>query len=81
MKFIKILLLSLFLTSCFQRSPRIEPIEKYKNKGIIVVSEPVYYNLRNNAEIRVKTKDSVFYIQITSFDAENLKPGDTLKSK
>jgi hypothetical protein len=69
-------LLILFL---FFSCGRVEPIEKYKGKGIVLVNEPRMYNFTKNAQLRVKTKDSIFYINITAFDAKNLKQGDTIK--
>jgi hypothetical protein len=69
-------LLILFL---FFSCAKVEPIEKYKGKGIVLVSDPRYYSFRRDAELRVKTKDSIFYINTTAFDAKNLKQGDTIK--
>jgi len=69
-----ILIPLLLLFSCAE--DKIQPIEKYK--GVVVVSEPNIYNYGRSASLRVKTKDSVFYIYITPFDAKNLKEGDTI---
>jgi len=76
MKYIKLLLLCLLLTSCTNQHIQIQPIEKYRNKGIIVLEEPPL--LHNFPIIHVKNKDSVFKIQIPHYDAKDLKPGDTL---
>ena len=54
-----------------------EPIEKYKGKGIVVISTPDENYFYDN-EIRCKTKDSIFWIKLTHYDAVNLKVGDTL---
>lgn len=54
------------------------PIDKYKNKDIVVIrigANDIY----DNVKIRCKTKDSIFNILIPSFDARNLKVGDTIK--
>jgi hypothetical protein len=75
----KIILLvsSLFLLgSC--KEQKVQPIEKYRGKGIIMVDEVIIYNLGRNANLRVKNKDSVFVICVTPFDAQNLKIGDIL---
>ena len=75
----KIILLvsSLFLLgSC--KEQKVQPIEKYRGKGIIMVDEVFIYNLGRRANLRVKNKDSVFEICVTPFDAKNLKIGDTL---
>ena len=79
MKHIKWLLaclLIILLTSCGFPSSGVQPIEKYRGKGIIVLEQPkTNYYFPN---ILVKNKDSVFYIKLSRFDALNLKPGDTL---
>lgn len=69
-----LLISSLFLLSSCDNL-KTEPIEKYKGKGIIVIGDPETYN---RTSVRCKTKDSIFYIAITDFDAQNLKIGDTL---
>lgn len=77
MKTIKILLVVLLLVGCTKNQYKTEPIEKYKNKNIIVIgtSNPSICD----AMVRVKTKDSVFYIRLTLYDRKNLKIGDTIK--
>jgi hypothetical protein len=71
---------SLFLLlSCAEK--KVEPIEKYKGKGLIVVNRNYAAGLSNpnDTKLRVKSKDSVFFIYLTDFDAKNLKIGDTIK--
>jgi hypothetical protein len=70
---------SLFLLfSCAEK--KVEPIEKYRGKGLVVVQNPRQTGLTsNNAKVRVKSKDRVFYLYLTDFDAKNLKIGDTIK--
>jgi hypothetical protein len=60
---------------------KLTPIEKYKNKGYVVIEEvegirkyPYDY-----AEIRLKSRDSVFTVYTPWFDGKDLKIGDTLK--
>ena len=77
MKTFKILLIFLLLVGCTKNDYKTEPIEKYKNKGIVVIgtiNSSIYDDL-----VRVKTKDSVFYIRLTSYDRKKLKVGDTIK--
>ena len=78
MEKILILILCLLFYSC-DRIMKTKPIEKYRGKGIIVIENPHYVNFGNNAYIRVKTKDSIFRIKLSTFDAKNLKSGDTIK--
>jgi len=73
----KIILTLLFgiLISC-SKGNLVQPIEKYRNKGIIVLETP---DAASGTEyLLVKDKDSVFEIMIPFFDAKDLKPGDTL---
>lgn len=74
----KVLLISslFLLISC--KEQKVQPIEKYRGKGIIVISEDLNIDFRDETGIKVKTKDSIFYIKLTKFDAQNLKTGDTL---
>ena len=65
-----------FLFSC-AKEIKVEPIEKYRGKGIVLLEAP-------NSDLRtehlyVKNKDSVFIIVVPTFDAKNLKQGDTIK--
>ena len=69
-------MLGVLFVSCRELA---EPIEKYQNKGIILIEEQAYTNLGRDAILRVKNKDSVFSIRVTTFDAKNLKVGDTIK--
>jgi len=72
-----ILILPMLFLSC--DNPKATPIDKYKNKGVVVIEEPTACDLGNNKWVRCKTKDSIFFIKITNFDAKNLKIGDTIK--
>lgn len=71
-----LLLIPLISLSC--KEPNAKPLDIYKNKGIVVVREPKG-TYDNNASVRCKNKDNVFFILVPYFDAENLKPGDTIK--
>jgi len=78
-KLISILVLGTVFSSCGERDDKVKPIEIYRNKGVIVIEEPYDSNSgKGNMYVRCKTKDSVFTIGITDFDAKNLKVGDTL---
>ena len=77
-KLISLVVLGVLFVSCTERELT-EPIEKYQNKGIILIEEQSYTNLGRDAILRVKTKDSIFNIKVTTFDAKNLKVGDTIK--
>jgi hypothetical protein len=69
---------SLFLFfSCAEK--KIEPIGKYKGKGLVVIEDFRYVGVGQNTRVRVKSKDTVFYIYLPYFDAKNLKVGDTIK--
>lgn len=57
---------------------KLEPIEKYRGKGIVVIG-PIYPTSSNNMDVRCKTKDSIFYLTLSKFDAEKLKEGDTIQ--
>ena len=70
-------LFTLLLVGCTTNNYKTDPIEKYRNKGIVVIgaiNQSTYDDL-----VRVKTKDSIFYIRLTSYDRKNLKIGDTIK--
>ena len=74
----KLLILTpLLFLSCLDEEVR--PIEQYKNKSIVVIEEPLSTNYGRDKWVRCKTKDSIFFIKITNFDAKNLKIGDTIK--
>lgn len=75
-KVISVLAVCLLTVSCMLKT---EPIEKYKTKGIVVIENPKTYHYDNVKSVRCKTKDSIFYIAISDFDAKNLKVGDTIK--
>lgn len=77
-KIFTLLVLSLLLVSCFGENTPLEPIEKYRGKGIIIVNEPNGHGYYESL-VMVKNKDSVFWIRIPRFDANNLKPGDAIK--
>ncbi len=73
-KVILILTLGILLISC--KDHQMIPIEQYRGKGIILLENP---DSNSNFEcLLVKNKDSVFTIKIPTFDAINLKMGDTL---
>jgi len=74
----KLILIPLLLLFSCREDKRVQPIEKYREKGIIVIEKPSYYLFGVNSEVRVKTKDSVFSIFLAQFDAKDLKPGDTI---
>jgi hypothetical protein len=79
MRFYKVLAVSVFLflfLSCGKSN--VQPIEKYRNKGIIVLNWESNIFRNYDRDVRVKTKDSIFEIQLTKFDMENIKVGDTL---
>ena len=63
---------------CTKNNYKTEPIEKYRNKGILIIKikNP---NFMYDDLVRVKTKDSIFYIKLTYYDRSQLKVGDTIK--
>lgn len=71
-----LLLIPILILSCKESTAK--PLDLYKNKGIVVVRNP-RGEYPNDARIGCKNKDSVFYILVPYFDAEHLKPGDTIK--
>lgn len=73
-KVILTLVFGILLTSCIDR--KIIPIEQYRGKGIVVLENPD--SEKSYEYLWVKNKDSTFYIKIPTFDAQNLKMGDTL---
>lgn len=75
----KLILLFICLISCTEE--KVQPLDVYKNKAIVVLEEPWQSGpaWRKNSSVRCKTKDSVFNILIPQFDAKDLKPGDTIK--
>ena len=78
MRKISLILVSVLLFSCGHMN-NAQPIEKYKGKGVVVIREPLNSSWTDNREVRCKTKDSIFDIEISAFDAKNLKVGDTIK--
>lgn len=75
-KLISIVVLGVMVSSC-NNNYKVQPIEKYK--GAVVIGDSEVTNNGVNVRVRCKTKDSVFYIKITPFDAKDLKIGDTIK--
>ncbi len=75
MKKLATLLIPFLLFSCGKSE--VEPIEKYRGKGIVLLENPD--SLGKNEYLYVKNKDSVFIIVVPRFDAKNLKQGDTIK--
>lgn len=64
------------------KKENVEPIEKYKNKGFVVIEDVELYTEiipYDYAKIRLKSKDSLFIIHVPIFDGKDLKIGDTLK--
>ena len=74
-----LILVSVLLFSCRHYNSDAKPIEKYKGKGVVVIREPLNSSWTDNRVVRCKTKDSIFNIEISAFDAKNLKVGDTIK--
>ena len=76
MKKLATLLIPFLLVSC-AKEEKVEPIEKYRGPGIVLLENPNSTGLTEH--LYVKNKDSVFTILIPQFDAKNLKQGDTIK--
>ena len=74
-KLIILTAVSILFLSCANKP---QPIEKYQGKGFVVINEPHRWD-ENLVEVICKTKDSIFSIYLTSFDAKGLKVGDTIK--
>jgi hypothetical protein len=75
----KKILILLLMVSCGSRNKETIPIDKFRNKGVVLIENPERSSdWRGNMQIRCKTKDSIFNIEISEFDAKNLKEGDTL---
>jgi hypothetical protein len=77
MKKILFIPLIAFMVGC--NPPATKPIEKYKNKGIVVLDTPRPIYNHSIVELRVKDENSVFFIYLTPFDCKDLKEGDTIK--
>jgi hypothetical protein len=76
MKKLATLLIPFLFFSC-AKGREVEPIEKYRGKGIVLLESPDSDS--RNEQLYVKNKDSVFTIVVPTFDAKNLKQGDTIK--
>jgi hypothetical protein len=74
MKKLSLLLIVPLFISCGE-SNRLEPIQKYR--GCILIENPDSEGL--GEQLFVRTNDSVFDICVPTFDAKNLKAGDTIK--
>ena len=62
----------IFLTSCSDY--KVQPIEKYQNKGIVIVDDPESIVTDSKDYMaRCKTKDSIFYIRIPITNLKNFK--------
>lgn len=64
-----------FFTSCRKA---VEPINKYQHKKFVVVGISDDTSYSNQTWVTLKSPDSIFYITILDFDANELKIGDTL---
>jgi len=78
MKKLFLILFCAILASCKFEKPK--PIEKYQGKGYVLIEEPVKWSSGITA-LMLKNKDTIIEVLVPPFDAENLKIGDTLKSK
>jgi hypothetical protein len=72
-----LLILPLLILSCSDRIA--EPIDKYRNKGIVFISYRGIFRSPDDVVLKCKTKDSLFEIRINRFDMQSLQPGDTIK--
>ena len=76
----KLLIIStLTLTSCIGKS-KVEPIEKYK--GFVVARKDARYSKTGSPRasfVTLKSKDSIVYTSVLTFDAERYNIGDTIK--
>ena len=73
------IILALTFTSC-SHGNRIEPIEKYK--GFVVAYKDAWYSKTGSPRasfITLKSKDSIVYTSVLTFDAERYSVGDTIK--
>ena len=55
-----------------------EPIEKYGGSKY-VVTDKVEALSDGEKVLQLKNKDTIFWILVLNFDAENIKVGDTIK--
>ena len=62
--------------SCGDKFEHVKPIEKYK--GFTVVSTQKG-NYSDTQWLLLKSSDTIFYVEVLSFDLQSLKVGDTLK--
>ena len=69
-----LLLLFVITVSCRRE---VKPIEKFYNRGYVVVYIENYSELETN--LQIKNTDSIKWITVLPFDAKNLKVGDSLK--
>jgi len=76
--FLFLVLFCAFLMSCSFKEPK--PIEKYQDKGYVLIEAPIAWS-PSKVTLILKNKDTIIEVAVPSFDALNLKIGDTLKSK
>ena len=74
----KLFLLFLISFSAISCAEEPTPIEKYYGKGYVVLQEPYKYT-STVTKLRLKNPDTIFFVYVHQFDAQNLKVGDTLK--
>ena len=75
--FLFLVLFCTILMSCSSKEPK--PIERYQDKGYVLVEEPSKWDQKTF--LVLKNSDTIIEVVVPSFDALNLKIGDTLKSK
>ncbi len=56
----------------------VEPIEKYgRNRYVVTAVENAFRG--DQKVLQLKNKDTIFWITVLNFDAQNIKIGDTIK--
>lgn len=68
--------LSFFVVGCGM-SPDLQPIEKYR--GFVYAGREEVVSCDDDVRIYLKSKDSVFVVNVLIEDSKSLKYGDTIK--
>jgi hypothetical protein len=74
-KLITLIAILLITVSCDKEN--IQPIEKFGGSRYVVADK--HFSFDNDVNLKLKNKDTIFWITVLQFDGEKIKVGDTIK--
>jgi hypothetical protein len=75
-KIITLITLLILTVSCMEAKP--QPIEKFGGSKYVVADK--YSDLNNEyINLKLKNRDTIFWVTVLNFDGEKIEIGDTIK--